>query len=210
VSIDTLRGPVRTLAQRSQDRIYNWMLSRAPVTVEDLQQNLFVLAGVYAQSAALIAADWYEEQDPDSRYAAFLDDDLPDEKLANMALWVFRGPQEPENRGRVAAHKLVFDAARRTIFANAATEGVAIARHESARCCNGCLVRATLTARDRNSSSEDVAQDFHPSCEGMFVPVRSGLYAPPEHTKEWRNRVLLARRAGNTALDDLAYWLDNH
>lgn len=209
MSVDTLRPRVRRFADSAANRVSNWMLM-AERDAEALQSNLISVVGVYARSAALLAANWYNQQDNESDYRAFLDVDMPEAKLANVTGWVFKGPQLPENRARVAAQRLVFDAARRTVFVNAATEGVAIARHEQAKCCNQCISRATLTARDRNSSSEDVDQDFHPGCEGMFVPVRGELYAPPDHTREWRKRVELARNAGNTAPEDIANWLSAH
>lgn len=207
MTVDSLRPRVRRYADRAAERTFNWMLL-ADRDSEGLATNLISVVGVYARSAALLSVDWYNRQAPDADYrASILDLDMPEEKLGNVAAWVFNGPQLPQNRARVAAQRLVFDAARRTVFVNAADEGVAIARHEQAKCCNDCIARATLTARDRNSSSEDVNQDFHPGCEGLFVPVRGELYAPPEHTKAWRKRVELARNAGNIDAEDIAQWL---
>jgi hypothetical protein len=134
VSVDQLRPFVRRLAERASARTLNYMITRAR-TKDDLREAITTLSGVYAQSAALLAADWYEEQDRDSRYTAHADDDLAEQKLDDIVSWIFAGPQLPENRAKVAAHRLVFDAARRTVFVNADDEGVAIARHESATEC---------------------------------------------------------------------------
>ena len=209
MSVDALRPVVRRMALRAQDRATNWFVA-GDRSVDDTAGALSAIVGVYANSAALLAADWYEDEDPDIRFDAILDEDMPEEKLASVAAWVFAGPQTPTSRIRVAAHRLVFDAARRTVFVNARNEGVAIARHELARCCDDCIARATVSARDRNSGSEDVDQDFHPGCEGLFTAVRSGIYAPPEYAREWRVRLNAARHAGNVVPDSLAKWLTAH
>lgn len=200
---------MRRLAERAEQRAYNWMLAKNP-TRDDYREAIHTFSGVYATSAGLLAADWYEEQDEDSRFQASMDDDMAEEKLDSVADWVFAGPQMPENRGRVAAHRLVFDAARRTVFVNAADEGVAIARHEQADSCGKCIVAATLHPRDSHASSEDVDQFFHPRCEGLFVPVRSGVYQPPSHTQRWREMVAQAHDAGKSGPEEVALWIKTH
>lgn len=193
MSVDRLRPFVRRLAERAEARAFNWMVTNEP-TRDDYREAIHTFSGVYAQSAGLLAAEWYEAQDEDSRFQATMDDDMPDEKLDAIADWVFAGPQLPTNRGRLAAHRLVFDAARRTVFVNAADEGVAIARHEGAESCDKCIRAATAHRRDRHASSEDVDQFFHPSCEGLFVPVRSGVYEPPAHAVRRLAELNLANR----------------
>lgn len=168
-------------------RTFNYM-SATGRSRDDFREAMSQLAGVYAESAALLTADWYERQNPDSKYSAQADDDLAEEKLDAIAKWVFDGPQRPESRARVAAHRLVFDAARRTVFVNATEERVGIARHESAGSCDDCMRSSSLTTRDVSSGSEDVNQDFHPKCEGLFVPVRTGLWTPPSHASDWQSR----------------------
>lgn len=209
MSVDSLRPLVRQLARNAEEHGYAWMIANEP-SVEDLLVDLQEIVLVYADTAALLAADWYNSLNENSSYSAVRDHGLDEEKLANVASWIHAGPQLPENRIRVAAHKLVFDAARRTTLTNAAMEDVAIARHESAKCCTKCIARATTAAKHRKSRSDDVNQEFHPSCEGMFIPVRTGLYEPPDHAGEWRLRIKAARRAGNVEPDDIASWLNAH
>lgn len=184
MSIDQLRPLVRRLATRASERAYNWMLNGAR-TSADLLDAMPILASPYAQSVAILSSDWYQGQDEDSRFSAQMYDDLDPRKLANIADWVFSGPQLPESRARVAAHRLVFDAARRTVFVNAAEEGVAIARHESATECTRCRQAATTSVRHRGLGSGDVDQDFHPMCEGLFVPVRKDVWTPPDYALKW-------------------------
>lgn len=179
-------------------------------TRDDYRDAMILFSGVYAQTAGLLAADWYNHLNPDSRFTATLEDDLAVVKLDNVASWVFDGPQSPLSRGRVAAHRLVFDAARRTVFVAADEEGVAIGRHEGATSCAKCIVAATLEVREQDASSEDVDQDFHPRCEGLFVPARTGPYEPPPHTAAWRERVAQARDAGKSSPEEIALWLKSH
>lgn len=209
MSIDRLRPYARRLAERAEQRAHNWMLANDP-SRDDYRDAIPIFSGVYAQSAGLLAADWYNTLNEDSQFQAVLDDDLDPTKLDNVADWVFAGPQTPANRGRLAAHRLVFDAVRRTVFVSAAAEGVAIARDEQAGSCDKCIARATLSPRERTDGSADVEQDFHPRCEGLFVPVRTGVYEPPPHTRVWRLKVAAAHDAGNTTPDGISKWLQDH
>lgn len=209
MSVDQLRPYVRRLAERAEQRAFNWMTAKNPAR-DDYREAINTFSGVYAQTAGLLAADWYNRLNPDSKFTATLDDDLAEPKLDNIADWVFGGPQTPANRGRLAAHRLVFDAARRTVFAAAAEEGVTIGRHEGATSCAKCIVAATLETREQHASSEDVDQDFHPKCEGLFIPARTGDYEPPAHAKQWRELVSRARDAGKTSPEDVALWIKTH
>lgn len=209
MSVDQLRPYVRRLAERAEARAFNWMMAKNP-TRDDYREAIMVFSGMYAESAGLLAADWYNRLNPESKFTATLDTDLAEEKLDNIADWVFDGPQTPANRGRLAAHRLVFDAARRTVFAAAAEEGVAIGRHEGATSCSKCIVKATLDTREQHASSEDVDQDFHPKCEGLFIPARTGPYEPPPHAAKWREMVAQARDAGKSSPEDVALWIKTH
>jgi hypothetical protein len=206
VSVEQLRPLIRQLAHTAEIHAFNWMLQYEP-TVEDLQIDIPEMLDVYVQSAALLAANWYNEQDDESTYFALPVEGIADDRLENTAAWVHRGPQRPENRMRVAAHTLVFDASRNTVYQNAKEEGVAIVRHEMGDACEDCATRATLAPKARNSSSEDISTDFHPSCEGMYVPVRRGVWEPPSHARVWRSRIADARRSGAQSAEDIAKWL---
>lgn len=206
MTISALRPHISELAQTCQEHVYAWMVTEEP-GIDEIKVALPEIVAVYTQSAALLAADWYNNEDADSSYHATPIDGIADERLENTALWVHAGPQTPENRMRVAAHSLVFDAARNTIYFNAQEEGVAVVRYEYADSCDKCVARATTAPRARNSRSDDIATDFHHSCEGMYIPVRSGVWEPPHYAREWGRAVEAAREAGNTSADDIANWM---
>lgn len=209
MNVDELRPLVRQLAQVCQEHAYTWMLTYNP-TPEDLLNDIPEMVSVYTQSAALLASDWYNSLDADSRYYASPQEDIADERLIATASWVHAGPQRPESRMRTAAYAMVFDAARNTIWNNAAAEGVAVARHEGARACGDCAVRATTDIIGSKDISETVPHDFHHSCTGMFVPVRSGAYEPPSYTRDWGEKVAAARLAGNSSPEEIAKWMAAH
>ena len=192
---------VRQLAQAAEAVAVDWVLTQ-DVTAEDLAIDLAGLVSPYASTAALLAADWYDNLE-DSGYSAVLDDDMAQEKLDNAALWIMSGTQLPESRMRVAANKMVFDAARRTVFVNAHIEGVALAREEEAGCCNDCVARATTVAKARNSTAV-VEQDFHPGCMSLYFPVRGDLYTPPDYAREWHSRIKSAKLAGAGSAEEIA------
>lgn len=209
MSVDALRSEVRFLAKTAEEQAYALMVASAPSAAE-LRDVIPDMVRVYADTAALMAADWYAALNSESRYLPVMDDDLAEAKIANIADWVHAGPQKPESRIRVAANRMVFDAARRTVFVNAVREGVGVARDEEPLCCNKCIARATVAVKNPGESHDDVDQVFHPSCEGMFVPVRSQPYEPPNYARQWSERLNSARLAGNASPDDIASWLDKH
>lgn len=200
---------MRRLADVCQERMSSWMLANNPAA-DDLADVMPGVVGAYAQSAALLAADWYNDQDGDASFFAAPFDVLSPERMDNTAQWVHAGPQAPESRARVAANTLVWDAARQTLYQNARLEGVAVVRQEYADACNDCVVRATLSPRARDSGADSIATDFHHSCSGMLVPVRRGVWEPPSHAREWRERISEAINAGNMSADTIALWLDKH
>lgn len=209
MNVDQLRPMVRRLAEVCQEHAYTWMLTYDP-TAEDLLNDIPEMVSVYTQSAALLAADWYNSLDADSSYYASPQELIAEERLIATASWVHAGPQRPENRIRTAAYAMVFDAARDTIWNNAAAEGVAVVRHEGAGACGDCAVRATTAITGTKDISESVARDFHHSCDGMFIPVRSGAYEPPSYTRNWGEKVAAARLAGNSSPEEIAKWLSAH
>ena len=209
MTISSLRPLISELAQTCQEHTYAWMVTEQP-GVDEIKLSLPEIVAVYTQTAALLAADWYNNEDADSSYHAVPIDGIADERLDNTAHWVHAGPQTPENRMRVAAHSLVFDAARNTVYGNAQEEGVAVVRYEYADSCDECVARATTSPRARRSRSDDIATDFHHSCEGMYIPVRTGVWEPPHYAREWGSLVKSAREAGFESPDDIASWLKSH
>ena len=207
--VEALRPLVRHLAEVCQFQVSAWVAGREP-SVRDLREALPGMMAVYVQTAALLAADFYNGVNPESGFFATGVDEIADERLDATAAWVYAGPQSPENRVMMAAHGMVFDAARNTIYRNAEREGVAVARVELSDACHDCASRATVVPLSRRSRSDGVAARFHPGCEGMLVPVRSGTWEPPGYTVRWRERIDAAKRAGNTDPDSVANWISAH
>src|SRR5829696_3784866 len=100
MSVEQLRPMIRQLARTAEEHAFSWMLTQEP-SIADLKLDIPEMVNVYVQSAALLAADWYNEQNPESSYFAAPVDGIADERLDNLATWVHDGPQRPENRMRV-------------------------------------------------------------------------------------------------------------
>jgi hypothetical protein len=197
------------LARIAEEHALGYMLERERDS-DDLILDIPDMMAPYIQGAAILAADWYEDEDPESGFQAAVADEIALERLIATARWVFRGPQLPENRMRTAAHSLVFDAARNTVWANAEDEGVAVIRHELAGACDDCAVRATVDIRGRLSRSDDVSREFHHACTGLFGVVRREPYVPPDHALEWGRKIAGARASGVANPEDIAKFIAAH
>lgn len=208
MSVGELLPLIDSLARVAQDGAYAWMTSFAPSELQ-LVDDMADIVNVYCESASLLAADWYNSLDSDGYFVATPGWNLAEPERLAIASWVFRGPQLPENQMRVVTHSLVYGAARRTIWRNAELENVSVVRHESADACGDCRYKATNAITDKNSKP-DVFRDFHHSCTGMYVPVRSGVYKPPEHARSWGEKIAQARLAGRVNADDIAKWLGDN
>lgn len=169
-----------------------------------------MFAELYTVSAALMAANFYEDASPTSKYRATPAEAGNPARYAELSKHIFEGPQSPSNKLAASMHSMVFDAARDTVSSNAKAEGVPIVREEEAGACGDCRQRATLVAKDRNSSSDGVSWERHTRCEFLFVPVRRGLYSPPEYARQWREQIHAARLAGNENPEDIAKYLEGH
>ena len=208
MSVGELLPLIDSLARVAQEGAYAWMVSFAPSELS-LIEDMADIVNVYCDSAALLAADWYNGLDSDGYYVANPYWNLGEDERIAIASWVFRGPQLPENQMKVVTHSMVYGAARRTIRRNAELENVAVVRHESADSCGDCRYKATNVPIDKNAKV-DLFKDFHHSCTGMYVPVRSGVYEPPEHARSWGEKIAKARLAGMVNGDDIANWLEDN
>lgn len=175
----------------------------ARIFMEDTEPDQETLAdaiadfmAVYCQTGALFAADWYNHLEAESRYFAKPVMVVPPQRAEDTAAWVFKRADADINqltrRMASAAYSMVYDAARDTVSANAAAEQVAYVRVEEPGACRDCMGKATLVPRARNSSSEDVSWERHQRCEFLFEPVRGGIWTPPAHHIEWRDKQRVA------------------
>lgn len=191
MTVAALRSDLRMIADGAQWHATNYVLDNEP-DMDTLRDSIADFMGVYCQTAALLAADWYNDQDRQSRFSASPVSVVPPERALDTAAWVFRGAQTPTpetvaKRMASAAYTMTFDAARDTVSANAKSEDVAYVRVEEPDACDDCMGRATLVPRARNSSSEDVSWERHQRCEFLFEPVRTGIWVPPDHHLAWRD-----------------------
>lgn len=204
----TLRSDLAQLTAIAREHMSIWLGTVSGP--EAAAEGMAIQIAPYAESAALLAADWYLDQNPDSKYDPEPVALITDERAENTAKWLFAGPQTPDSRMRAATQSMIYDAARNTVLVNANAEGVAIVRHAHANAHNDCIARATVDPRASTANSDDVPRDFRHNCECLYIPVRKGVYEPPDYTSEWRERIAEARRAGNTSPEAVANWLDAH
>jgi hypothetical protein len=205
VSAEGLRTLVGQLAEEARFTAEMWMMDREP-TADDLVDDIPAIVRVYADSAALLAADFYMALDADSPFAAEPADVLSEQRIQDTIDWVLKdgAHQAPEHRLKAAMHALVFDAARDTVTANALREKVLVAREEEDGACGECMQKASLIP----APTESVDWSRHQGCEFLFVPARKGQWNPPEHLDDWTLRIAEARLAGNSSAEAIAKWLD--
>lgn len=189
MSVERLREELRTIADGAQWHASNYVLDVEP-DQETLADAIADFMSVYCQTGALLAADWYNELDRESKYFARPVWVVPPERATDTAAWVFKRPQTQSAealapRAASAAYSMVFDAARDTVTENARNEGVAYARVEERGACDDCKRMATATPRTSKSRTDDVRWERHQRCEFLFEPVRSGIWTPPSYTAEW-------------------------
>jgi hypothetical protein len=192
VSVDQLRNELRMIAEGAEWHALNYALDAEPDR-ETLTDAIADFMGVYCQTAALLAADWYNHRDSDSRFFARPVSVMPPKRAEDTTAWVFRvrdaTPQVIAQRMSSAAYTMTYDAARDTVSGNASAEGVAYVRVEEPGACDDCVKRATLLPRASTASSEDISWERHQRCEFLFEPVRQGVWMPPSHHEEWREKL---------------------
>ena len=201
------------IAEGAEWHAFGFVTQREP-DVNDLTEALMDFMGVYCDTAALMAADWYNSRDAESKFFARPVSVVPPERAADTARWVFklRDPKPLPLAKRVASatYSMVFDAARDTLGKNASEEGVAVARVEEPGACDDCVRLSTRRPKFRHSSSDDVSWERHQRCEFLFEPVRSGIWVPPEATEHWSHLIDEARLAGNSNEQEIAKFLERH
>lgn len=189
MSVESLRRELRMIAEGAEWHAFIFAFDTEP-DEETLADSLADFMGVYCQTGALLAADWYNDIDRESTFFAVPVDVVPPQRAGDTARWVFKPanltPEKMAKRAASAAYSMVFDAARDTVSANATNEEVAYVRVEERGACADCKGRATVVPRARNSPSSDVSWERHQRCEFLFEPVRKGIWAPPDYAREWK------------------------
>lgn len=191
----------------------------------------------HASAAADVTAQWFNELDPtNSSLDATPTVKLPAQQLDKTIAWALWAPTEkqaPEDllpqspvsaptmapvdvalsRLAGSTKRMVFDASRDTVLANAQQQGWKWARYESANCCAFCRVMATKTNSSRlyNNTSgvkidpdsgnyvltvvgrggrprgtQPIGEKYHDGCRGIAIAVPDGqTYTAPDYTDQW-------------------------
>ena len=124
---------------------------RATVADVDFAQFLIdaypEIAVSYAEVAADLAADWYEQSAPDLPYQAVTAGPPPVDVLQKSTQWAL-GADGDKALSRLSGtlQRSVFDGARRTTLVNVEREGSKWVRYASANACAFCALLATRSA----------------------------------------------------------------
>lgn len=191
----------------------------------------------HASAAADITAQWYNELDPaNTSLDAAPTVTLPAQQLDKTIAWALWAPTEKQaptdsqpavsvptmappdvtlSRLAGATKRMVFDASRDTVLANAREQGWKWARYASANACAFCRVMATKTGSSRlyNTSgvkvdpdsgnyvltvvgrggkprgTQAIGEKYHDHCRCIAVPVPDGqTYTAPDYTDDWKQQ----------------------
>lgn len=158
----------------------------------------------YAGAAGTLAAQWYQDLNPDSDFDIQVAD-LPDPGQARASVgWAYT--QRNTAVALVgAAERYMFSTARQTVVSNAVREDVRFARYASANACPWCQVLATNPARYR---TEESAIAGHDGCNCIAVPLRGDAeWTPPPYVADWEQQYLDARDEVGGDLNDIVNYL---
>lgn len=164
------------------------------------------------QSAATVTAQWYEDLNPASTYKAEPVADIVEERIQKTVDWSLYAPgdAEPVERLSGSAKRMIFDASRQTVTANACAENVKWVRYAQPDACAFCRVLATRppvylskqsaetvvgrgvipTARGKRK----IGEKYHDHCRCIGIPIReSYTWLPPKYVQQWQKDYEQAR-----------------
>lgn len=162
----------------------------------------------YLAAANDLSVVWYAEQPVRAGAAAFTPAAAPlapVARLAASARWAYF-EDEAVTALQGSATRALFGQSRRTITANADSEGVRWARHASATACGFCRMLAT---REAVYLSKETASRAHDHCHCLAVPDRDGRYEPAPYVAQWEDDYAAAREAGHTTPEAIANYMDH-
>ena len=159
-----------------------------------------------------MTAQWYNELAPTSAFRATPVVDLPAARIDNTIGWALHAPGQATPLERIAgsAKRMVFDASRDTVVANARIEGVRWVRQARPDACAFCRLMATrgpvyhsetsatevVGARGRPRGAQVLGDKYHDHCRCIAAPLRAGSsYIPPAYTAQWQQDYIDATRA---------------
>lgn len=151
----------------------------------------------YQQAAGQLAANWFEESLPASRYIAKVTEPLPVEKLVASAKWALGGDGSVGlDRLQGTLQRAVFDGARETTLLNVQSTKSKWARYASANACEFCRLLATRGAAYRSENT--AATEVHDHCSCLPVEDRDNSYEPPDYVNAWTDQYNAARDAADS------------
>jgi hypothetical protein len=190
----------------------------------------------HAQAAAQLTAQWFNELDPTGKITAAPTVSLPTQRIDKTVGWALNAPTgytTPDDdtdeawdgfvpqpilptadkalaRLAGSTKRMVFDASRDTVLANAKEHGWKWARYASANACAFCRVMAsrgdvyssrgvtvdpesgnyilTVTGRSgKKRGTQEIGDKYHDHCRCIAVPVPTGqTYTPPDYVGQWK------------------------
>jgi hypothetical protein len=185
----------------------------------------------YLSAAGLLTAQWYSEQPtipvrPGAAVFTPTPAPLPDPKqLGISARWALT-QGDPITALRGNAIRSTMNASRDTVVVNAGIEGVRWVRHAQPNACGFCRMLATrndftgrgvkvnkATGRAElrvvgTRGSRKVGDKYHDSCGCTAVPLRDGIYEPPDYVQQWQEDYNDARDEGATTPADIGLAMD--
>lgn len=198
----------------------------APNFEQVLRQAFPEIVLPHATAAATVTAQWYDELDPTSSFTASPVVDLPTQRIDKTIGWSLYAPTEKRvtedliprepvtvrmpvpadvtlSRLAGSTKRMVFDASRSTVAANAGQQGIRWARYASANACAFCRVMATKSdsktlykseqsamyvvgRAGKPRGSRQIGEKWHDHCRCVAVAVPEGqTYTPPDYVDQW-------------------------
>lgn len=149
-----------------------WVAARDTDDFEgSVTEGFIQIADTYHQASGQLAATWFEQSAPKSRYIAVVAAPLAIEKLERSADWALGGEGDSGlDRLSGSLQRAVFDGARDTVALNVRKTGSRWAIEADPDCCDYCQMLASRGAVYRSEESAGAA--FHDRCRCVAVEHR--------------------------------------
>lgn len=135
------------------------------------------VADTYSQTAGQLAATWFEESDPASKYVAKVADPIVRERLLKSAEWALGGDStQAIDRMSGTLQRAVYEGARETTVLNVEATGSRWLRVARPNACPFCRMLATRTGEYAYKSRKTAGVEgkrYHDHCHCQAVEVRS-------------------------------------
>lgn len=190
---------VNHLADADLDQLWRQADQRSDVEFAQYVTEAYPLvADPYIGMAATLAASWFEQSDPSSRYVAVTAPPPPKGQLVINARWALGAPGalgRSDLSGTL--NRAVFDGARETTRINVDRTKSRWAVDARPTACPWCRMMATRGAAYRERSTALSACHDNGHC--VAIEIRAGQdYNPPAHVEQWEAEYLKARADAGT------------